>query len=190
MLRLISKKQTGQWTDEALLSQYAEQGSSAHLGMLYERYMEMVYGVCLKILKDPALAEDAVLGIYEELSVKAREHQISSFRGWLYVLARNYCLSEWRKHRRNPVVTEAQDDLERHHAMVDAVEFEFPEKALPLQQCLEQLNELQRKCVQWFYYEDKSYKDIALALSEEIGKIRSYIQNGRRNLRICLENAS
>ncbi|MEZ4891739.1 MAG: sigma-70 family RNA polymerase sigma factor [Saprospiraceae bacterium] len=67
------------------------------LGDLYERYMPMVYGVCLKILKDAGKSEDAVMAIYEELTRKVKVHEVASFRGWLYVLARNHCLMEWRK---------------------------------------------------------------------------------------------
>ena len=76
-------------TDEQLLAEYVRQGAAQSLGRLYERYMPMVYGVGLKILKDPGLAEDAVIAIYEELTRKLREHEVESFRGWLYVLARN-----------------------------------------------------------------------------------------------------
>ena len=189
MLRLLSQSHSGQLTDEELLSRYVSEGSSRHLGLLYERYMPMVYGVCLKILKDAGKAEDAVMGIYEELTVKVKEHKIEAFRGWLYVLARNYCLMEWRKQQRKPESLHAPEDMAQHNAIEDAFEFEFPQKALPVQQCIEALAELQRNCVVWFYYEDKSYKEIADTLREEVGKVRSYIQNGRRNLRICLENA-
>ncbi len=174
-------------TDEQLLAEYLRQGSTQSLGRLYERYMPMVYGVCLKILKDPGLSEDAVMAIYEELTRKLREHEVESFRGWLYVLARNHCLMEWRKRHRRPTDLHPPEDMSRYDAVEAAFEVEFPTGGTPLEKCLDTLPELQRQSVQWFYYEDKSYKDIADLLVEEVGKVRSYIQNGRRNLRICLE---
>lgn len=189
MFRFISKRNPEEMSDEDLLTQYVSAGSVRHLGLLYERYMPMVYGVCLKILKDPGKSEDAVIGIYEELVEKLKNHKVESFRGWLYVLARNYCLMEWRRMQKQPTHYHASEDMVQFDAVESAFEFEFPEKEIPLQKCLEELTEIQRKCVQWFYYEDKSYKDIADLIREEVGKVRSYIQNGRRNLRICIEKS-
>ncbi|MCC7245210.1 MAG: sigma-70 family RNA polymerase sigma factor [Saprospiraceae bacterium] len=173
--------------DENLLAEYVRTGSQQHLGKLYERYMPMVYGVCLKVLKDPGKAEDAVMAIYEELTRKAREHKIDAFRGWLYVLARNHCLMEWRKQQRRPTDHHAPDEMHRYDAVEAAPEYELPQEQNTLEDCLKQLILNQRNSVVWFYYEDKSYKEIADIMQEDVGKVRSYIQNGRRNLRICME---
>lgn len=174
-------------SDEALLAAYLRTGEARILGELYERYMPMVYGVCLKILRDPGKAEDAVMGIYEELAVKASEHQIEVFRGWLYVLARNYCLMEWRKQKRRPTDLHPPENMHLYDAVEQAFEIEFSNESNALHDCLGQLPELQLTCVRFFYFEDKSYKEIAGLLAEEIGKVRSHIQNGRRNLKNCLE---
>ncbi|MCY7328153.1 MAG: sigma-70 family RNA polymerase sigma factor [Saprospiraceae bacterium] len=191
MFKLRRLNSSESLTDEQLLAEYVRQGATQSLGRLYERYMPMVYGVGLKILKDPGLAEDAVIAIYEELTRKLREHEVESFRGWLYVLARNYCLMEWRKRHRRPTDLHPPEDMSRYDAVEAAFEVELPTgRGSSLEKCLEALPEQQRQSVQWFYYEDKSYKDIADMLTEEIGKVRSYIQNGRRNLRICLEKGS
>lgn len=188
MFQFFRSDTPGQWTDEALLARYQSSGEARYLGVLYERYMPMVYGVCLKILRDPGKSEDAVMSIYEELVRKAREHQVESFRGWLYVLARNHCLMEWRKNHRRPTDYHAPEDMVRYDAVEAAFEVELPgAEDKSLEKCLEQLPANQRTSVQMFYLEEKSYKEIAGLLAEEVGKIRSYIQNGRRNLKICLE---
>jgi RNA polymerase sigma factor (sigma-70 family) len=187
MLRFQSKQKTEDISDETLLAHYVSDGSVRHLGLLYERYMPMVYGVCLKILKDPGKSEDAVIGIYEELTVKLKNHKVEAFRGWLYVLARNYCLMEWRRMQKQSTHYHPSEDMVQFDAVEAPFEYEFPKKEIPLQKCLDELSALQKLCVQWFYYEDKSYKDISDQIQEEVGKVRSYIQNGRRNLRICLE---
>lgn len=187
MLRLLRPNTPEHWTDEQLLEKYISGGGAQYLGKLYERYMPMVYGVCLKILKDPGKAEDAVMAIYEELTRKVKEHEIESFRGWLYVLARNHCLMEWRKNQRRP--TDLHDDMSRHDAVEQAFEYELPRNGTPLEKCLDELSGTQRKSVEWFYFEEKSYKEISDLIHEDVGKVRSYIQNGRRNLKICLEKA-
>lgn len=182
---------TGPGSDEELLARYQADGDARYLGMLYERYMPMVYGVCVNILRDPAKAEDAVLDIYEELARKAKEHAVESFRGWLYVLARNHCLMAWRKHQRQPTDYHAPEDMVRYDVVEPAFDVELPApEDKSLEKCLETLPEQQRQSVTLFYLEDKTYKEIAVLLAEEVGKIRSYIQNGRRNLKICLEKTN
>lgn len=187
MLKFLRPNTPEHWTDEQLLEKYVSSGDAQHLGRLFERYMPMVYGVCLKIMKDPGKAEDAVMAIYEEVARKAKEHEIESFRGWLYVLSRNHCLMEWRKNHRRP--TDLHDDMSRHDAVEQPFEIEISAGNSPLEKCLGELPQLQRESVQWFYYEEKSYKEIANLIAEDVGKVRSYIQNGRRNLKICLEKA-
>ncbi|HMX41660.1 MAG TPA: sigma-70 family RNA polymerase sigma factor [Saprospiraceae bacterium] len=187
MLKFLRPSSPAPQTDEQLLADYLRSGDARHLGALYERYMPMVYGVCLNILKDKGKAEDAVMGIYEELTRKLPAHEVGAFRGWLYVLARNYCLMEWRKNQRRPTDLHAPEDMSRYDALEEAFEVEVHSSAEPLKRCLEALGELQRRSVEMFYFEEKSYKDIAALLREEVGKIRSHIQNGRRNLRICMD---
>lgn len=187
MLRFLRPNSSEQLSDEQLLDRYVRQDDKEALGKLFERYMPMVYGVCLKILKDPGKAEDAVMGVYESLNRKVKEHEISAFRGWLYVLARNYCLMEWRKAQRQPTDHYAPEDMSKHDAVVAPTDYELPQESAPLEKCLEQLSSIQRNTVQWFYYEEKSYKEISELIAEDVGKVRSYIQNGRRNLKICLE---
>jgi RNA polymerase sigma factor (sigma-70 family) len=187
MLKILRRNTPENQSDEQLLAAYVQQGSAQHLGLLYERYMPMVFGVCVKIFKDRGKAEDAVMAIYEELTRKAKEHQIESFRGWLYVLARNHCLMELRKSNRKPLDFHAPEDMSRYDAIEEAFEYELPQDVAPLQKCLEELNALQRQTVLLFYYEDKSYKEIADITGEEVGKVRSYIQNGKRNLKNCID---
>ena len=177
-------------TDEALLTRFQQNGDLTSLSALYERYMPMVYGVCLKIFRDPVKAQDAVMSIYEELVRKAREHRVESFRGWLYVLARNHCLMEWRKNHRHRTDLHPPEDMNRFDAVEATFDVELPVNAgKPLEKCLGELPGPQRRSVELFYFEEKSYKEIAALLSQEVGKIRSFIQNGRRNLKICLEKA-
>lgn len=188
MLRFLRQNIPEHQSDEQLLAEYVGgSGDLRVLGLLYERYMPMVYGVCVKILKDTGKAEDAVMAIYEELVNKVKAHKIDSFRGWLYVLARNHCIMEWRKAQRRPTDHRAPEDMERYDAVEPVFEYELPQGTSTLERCLAELSELQRACVQWFYYEDKSYKEIADIMSEELGKVRSHIQNGRRNLKNCME---
>src|ERR1700761_1485324 len=90
--------------DAALLNSYRDSGELAILGKLYEKYVSLIYGVCLKYLKDEEQAKDAVMGIFEELVTKAKQHDVKQFRGWVYGLARNYCLMQLRSDKKMEVV--------------------------------------------------------------------------------------
>ncbi|MCS6928504.1 MAG: sigma-70 family RNA polymerase sigma factor [Saprospiraceae bacterium] len=190
MPRFFRIKAESTLSDEELLAYYRRTSEVHYLTLLYERYVTMVYGVCLNILRDVHAAEDAVMSIYEELVHKVQTHQIEAFRGWLYVLARNYCLMELRRQKRVSIDYQAPEKMAYHDAVASGEEFELIQDYADthhLQQCLQKLSDKQRLCIIQFYWENKSYREIALEMSEDIGKIRSYIQNGRRNLRLCME---
>ncbi|MCB0596998.1 MAG: sigma-70 family RNA polymerase sigma factor [Lewinellaceae bacterium] len=187
MLRFFNPRSSEQ-SDEDLLARYQAGGELAVLGQLFERYAELVYGVCLKYCRDEQEAEDAAMAVFEQLVAKAREHEVHNFKSWLHVLTKNHCLMQLRKASRareqsfEPQLMQSVDS--RHHT----IEIHEDNGQLKgLNDCMEQLPEEQRQCVQAFYLEGHSYKEIAGFRKEELGRVRSYIQNGRRNLRICLE---
>lgn len=184
MLRL--RKDKADYSDEALLEKYRQSGDTQWLGMLFERYVEWVYGLCLKYSERPEDAQDAAMGIFEELMDKTRKHDIQYFKSWLYTYARNYCLMRIRKQGRQQ---EAFNRLEREEeAFEESWDLEDSDTHLKqLQYCLEQLAAAQRECIIAFYYEDLSYQEISLQRQEQLGQVRSHLQNGRRNLRLCMD---
>ncbi|HRD81774.1 MAG TPA: sigma-70 family RNA polymerase sigma factor [Saprospiraceae bacterium] len=186
MLRFFQPS-AAQASDEELLQRYCRKGDMEALGLVYQRYMELVYGVCLKYLQNEAEAEDAVMTIFEEVAAKAPKSEVREFRPWLYVLAKNHCLMALRKAGRHFLQSSdpalMQSDAFWHPDM------EGDEEAVlaRLQKCMEQLTAQQKRCIDLFYLQGKSYKDIADEDGEELGKVRSHIQNGRRNLKNCME---
>lgn len=187
MLRIDQNTIKDARTDEQLLDAFRSGKDGYALGTLYARYMPMVLGLCLNILKDKGKAEDAVIGIYESLSQKIGQHSVENFRPWLYVTARNFCLMEWRKQKRRPTDLYAPDEMARFDSQDEISVFEPDVEQEALKKCIEALIALQKQCVNLFYYQEKSYKEIADALQMELGLVRSHIQNGRRNLKICME---
>src|SRR5690606_3782868 len=97
---LTANKSIDKEKEAHMLLQYKSTGDLKILGMLFEPYMPLIYGVCLKYLKDEAQSEDAVMQIFEQLINKLRVHTVSNFKSWLYTFARNYCLMEIRVNNR------------------------------------------------------------------------------------------
>jgi RNA polymerase sigma factor (sigma-70 family) len=184
-LKNISSSQT---TDKELVTAFKQSGDSNYLSTLYQRYMDLVFGVCLKYFKDAERCKDAVMDIYEELNTKLKIHEVDNFKGWLHVLARNYCLMQLRSPR-NMKTTEFNADFmqsaENTHLNGEVLEKES--NFVKLEQCLDTLTEEQKQTVQLFYLENKCYNEIAEITGYDWNKVRSYIQNGRRNLKLCMD---
>ena len=180
------KKISSSSSDSELIQQYKTSGSLEVLGELYQRYMELVYGVCLKYLKEPEDAKDCVLNIFEELVSKLKKHDVDNFKGWLYQVTKNHCLMRLRKYKIMPVNIDMSFMQSEENVHLDD-ELEKEENFKQMQYCLGQLNDEQKRVIELFYLNDKCYKEIAELTTIEINKVRSYIQNGRRNLKICME---
>jgi len=177
--------------EKLLLEQFRETQNLDLLGKLYQPYMHLVYGVCLKYLKDKDSAQDAVMAIFEELVIKLPKHKIENFKSWLYVLSKNHCLMELRKQKRQKTDNFDFSDLGlmengqwKHHEEGYAVQEDHLEK---LTACIAQLKEEQRRCVELFYLDKKSYQEITDSTTYELKKVKSYIQNAKRNLKQCME---
>lgn len=149
--------------------------------------MDLLYGVCLKYMKDNEVAKDCVMQIFEELIVKLRKHEVEHFKAWLYQVARNYCLMQLRS-AKNAKTVELQDF---HVQSEDFVHLngvmEKEENLAKLEDCILKLPADQQKMVKMFYLEGKCYNEIVKETGQEWNQVRSHIQNGRRNLKICME---
>lgn len=172
--------------DMQLLKEYRQSGDLAVLGKLYEPYMPLVYGVCLKYLNDEESAQDAVMQIFEELVEKAKRHEITQFRGWLYVLARNHCLMQLRSSKKAEHIS--LDEFMENSFILHPDDAETSEETVQaLEKCMEKLTAAQKQSVSLFFYDEKCYKEIAEQTGYTLNEVKSYIQNGKRNLKNCLE---
>jgi RNA polymerase sigma-70 factor (ECF subfamily) len=173
-------------SDNELIEKYKASADLVPLGELYQRYMDLIYGVCLKYMKDQEEAKDCVLNIFEELVIKLQKHHVENFKGWIYQLAKNHCLMKLRKKKIIPVNIDSTNVhlQENEHP---SLEFEKEENFKQMEFCLGQLTDVQRQAIELFYLQNKCYKEIAETMAMELNTVRSFIQNGRRNLKICME---
>ena len=176
--------------DLSLVAAYQKSGDLEVLGELYNKYMHLVYGVCFNYFKDEEPSKDAVMQIFEELVSKLRIHQVQNFKSWLHVLSRNHCLMALRKSAKNPTVS-MEDNFVENGGFVHLDIDDTKETQLTiLEKCMETLSEEQRRSVDLFYLQEKCYKEVADITGYDMLKVKSYIQNGKRNLKICIEKNS
>jgi RNA polymerase sigma factor (sigma-70 family) len=176
--------------DAALVTQYKATGDLEVLGVLYNRYMHLVFGVCLNYLKDEEQSKDAVMQIFESLIDKVKAHDIQNFKSWLHVLSRNHCLMQLRKASKNNIISMDDEFVENADFSHLDIEDTKEERLSTMEKCMETLTEEQRVCVDLFYLQEKCYKEVAEITGYDMLKVKSYIQNGKRNLKICIEKNS
>ncbi|WP_099370565.1 RNA polymerase sigma factor [Sphingobacterium sp. 1.A.5] len=174
--------------EKQLLQHYKQTGNLDALGKLYAPYMSLLYGVCYKYLQDAEQSQDAVMQIFDELIDKLRVYEVDNFKSWVYVYARNFCLMQLRKNKQMTKVDIEDNLYESEQSLHDNDDKKWEEKDFEkLETCIAALNPEQENCIRLFYLEQKCYKDIADQTGYDIAKVKSYIQNGRRNLKICME---
>jgi RNA polymerase sigma-70 factor (ECF subfamily) len=173
-------------SDDDLLLHYRRTGDAEWLGHLLQRYTVLLLGVAMKYLKDKDGAHDAVQAVFLKALTHLPVGEIQNFKGWLYIITRNYCLQYLRDHRYKA----GEEALER----LPGVESDGNEEAILREQSLTNLEsaigelaEEQRISVTLFYLQKISYADITARTGYSFAQVKSYIQNGRRNLKLILQ---
>ena len=184
-------------SDQEVLARYRQGGDVGVLGVLYERHLPEMFAVCRRYLAPPDEdAQDAAMQLFEQLVVKLRSHAPDNFAAWLYTTARNFCLMELRARQRGtasggplvlfPEAIDVENAAARHlpNAITEAEAARQHEADLQaLELALSQLPPEQRRCLELFYLEEKSYQEIVAATGLALNLVKSHLQNGRRMLK-------
>lgn len=173
-------------TDTELLAYYQSDGNNRWLGILLQRYTLLLYGVCMKYLKNEEEAKDAVQQVFEKAIHELGKYKVDYFKSWIYMVAKNHCLMKLRDKGKLPA------ELKEQHNFTPAEEADKDELLQKenllneLTQALPQLNTEQKQCIELFYIEKKSYLEITEATGYTLMQVKSHIQNGKRNLKLIL----
>lgn len=186
-MSFIKNQKYSNHTDYELVMAYKASFDLEVLSALYLRYTDLVYGVCLKYLEDSDLAKDAVMNIYEELVSKLQKYEVSYFKSWLYQLAKNHCLMQIRRDKKFRKADVDISIVQNEEIVHLNGSFTNEDTFKHMQFCLDNLGMEQKRTVELFYLKNKCYNEIVEITGIEWKKVRSLIQNGRRNLKICMD---
>lgn len=184
------KNKSAEYSDQQLLDEYLRKYDLEILGALFERYLHLVYGLCLKYLNNREDSQDAVMQIFEVVIRDISKTTVHNFKSWLYVVSKNYCLMQLRRDAKLQGKSETINDetFMESTPVLHPIDEEDQENIVDaLEACLKKLKEEQKVCVELFYYQQKCYKEIAAVLNTPEKKVKSLLQNGKRNLKICIE---
>lgn len=183
----MNKEHLAHISDQELLEKFTQTGDNQWLGFLLQRYTMLLLGVCMKYLKNEEEAKDGVQQIFLKVITELRKYKVDYFKSWLYMVARNHCLMKLRDRQGKTAkmldesMAVAEDSsiqaglLEKEHVL------DLVNTALPL------LNAEQKTCVTLFYLEKKSYQEISDITGFSASQVKSYIQNGKRNIKLLVE---
>jgi RNA polymerase sigma factor (sigma-70 family) len=183
----VNQDQFAHITDQELLGKYYAERNNYWLGLLLQRYTMLLFGVCMKYLKNEEEARDGVQQVFLKVIQELPKYKVDYFKSWLYMVAKNYCLMKLRSKngktteiKETMVATPAEDNSMQGHLEKD--------RQLELMtESLEELSKEQKLCVTLFYLDKKSYQEIADQTGFSMMQVKSYIQNGKRNLKITME---
>ncbi len=175
-------------TDQELLEKFSADHNNEWLGILLERYTLLLLGVCMKYLKNEDDAKDSVQQIFLKVIQELHKYKVEYFKSWVYMVAKNHCLMKLRD-KHGKIAGEINDK------MMSAPEEETDRQALlqndqaldVMEDALKELNTEQKQCVTLFYLQKKSYQEINEITGFSMLEVKSYIQNGKRNLKILIE---
>ena len=180
-----------QYSDATLLDLYKKDKDTKWIGYLFDRYTLLVFGVCMKYLKQVNDAKDATQHVFEKAFVEINKYEVTYFKSWIYSIARNHCLMQLRsKSHQTVFMEELPDDLGEHFStqeLFDSKEDLLEQQIENLSDAILQLNQEQKSCIELFYLQKLSYREIEERTGFSFQQVKSHIQNGKRNLRIILE---
>jgi len=182
------------FTDEELVAEYFSEGQLKIIGELFKRYTHLVFGVCLKYLKNEEKSKDAVMEIFEGLIEKLKTHKVSNFKSWLYIVTKNHCLmllrseSSYVKLKEKIFHNSISENMELHDQIHPLFKDEQDLVTKNLNEALDKLKTEQGHCIKLMYLENKSYKEISVITGYSVKEVKSHIQNGKRNLKNYLIN--
>jgi RNA polymerase sigma factor (sigma-70 family) len=182
-----NKKADIHYTDAELVLAYQKSLNTVYIGHLFNRYGHLVYGVGLKYLQNQDDSKDLVLRVFEKILEDLKRMRVTHFKSWLYQVAKNQCLMDLRKKQRNGenVNLDAVENqlLSEENTQINSKELRYGQ----LERAVSQLGGEQQKAIQLFYLDELSYQQIVNQTGWTLNEVKSYIQNGKRNLRLILE---
>ena len=190
-MSLFFTTSTDKMTDEELILSYQKGDNKSAFDELFQRYSHLVFCVCQKYLQNEEESKDTVMEIFGKLLRELKRHQIRYFKGWIFTFTKNFCLVKIRKpHLRKKYFQEPDELAEAQFDNVfDTLLEETPHEIRNLRSAIKQLNSAQRNCVQLFFFEKKSYREISELTKYSIKQVKSHIQNGKRNLKNILKQS-
>jgi len=191
--RKDDKKELLSFTDEQLVVRYSRTHDKEIIGVLYERYTHLLFSVCYKYLGNDADAEDMVMLVFEKLFELLKKSEINNFKSWIYTITKNECLMQLRHRKTGDRIkednlkkldTEIMEFIGLNHLLNDG---DGEHRIRYLETAITGLSSEQKQCIELFYLNEKSYREVEQITGYTYNEVKSHIQNGKRKLKQMME---
>jgi RNA polymerase sigma factor (sigma-70 family) len=187
LIQLTNKNPLDEVSDELLIKEYTKSHDLRIIGTLYERYTHLMYGLCMNYFKNSQEAEDAVMEIFELLIEKLKNAELRNFKAWIYTVSKNYCLMQLRNEKfkkvnLNSIEKKSEPEIMESDEILHLYEEEHEQDRMLVLDALGSLNDEQKRCIELKYLEFKSYEEVAELTGFNLKQVKSFIQNGKRNM--------
>lgn len=175
-------------TDHELLENFYHDRDNHWLGILFERYTLLLFGLSMKYLKNEEEAKDCVQQVFLKAITELHKYPVQYFKSWLYMVAKNHCLMRLREKQGKPSAEIKDQQIPDETSLSSLQDHIDKDRRLDMMSStLDELNKEQKQCVTLFYLQKKSYQEISIETGFTVLQVKSHIQNGKRNLKILLE---
>jgi RNA polymerase sigma-70 factor (ECF subfamily) len=185
---LINRKKLVDLDDHQLVLEYKKSNDRKVFGVLFDRYSHLVFGVCMKYLKNQEESKDATLSIFEKIMEDLKRFDVQKFSYWIHTVARNYCLMQLRSRKAMIYIDDEKGPGE--HVLNNEHQETSPEESeqmlVLLEEAIGALCVEQQTCIDLFYLKKYCYQDVARISGFTMNEVKSHIQNGKRNLKIYI----
>lgn len=178
-------------SDDELIGQYRRTHNSEIVGRLFERYASFAFAVCMKYIKDKEICRDLTMQIFEKLLDLLLRFEVKYFKSWLYQIVKNHCLMYLRTAKKQfkdsyQFQNDEKSFMENENVLHLDEKNETEINLDKLPEAMNSLPEKQRICIELFYLKEKSYAEVSEISGFSLNEVKSFIQNGKRNLKIYL----
>lgn len=193
LFRKEGRKELLSLTDEQLISRYSHTLDKEIIGILYQRYTHLLFTVCYKYLGTDAEAEDTVMLVFEKLFDLLKKSEVQSFKSWVYTITRNECLMQLRHKKTGAFIKEEnlknlEAELMESGENIHLLDGGGGEQRIRyLEKAVNLLSSEQKQCIELFFLNEKSYREVEQITGFTYNEVKSHIQNGKRNLKLLME---
>ena len=145
-------------SDNTLLEKFYADKDNQWLGILLQRYTMLLFGVCMKYLKNEDDAKDSVQQVFLKAIAELHKYKVAYFKSWIYMVAKNHCLMKLRdKQGKTPALLNEQSMAIEEEAVSVQAHLDKDRMLDAMTAAIEELNAEQKQCVTLFYLDKKSY---------------------------------
>lgn len=171
-------------SDQRIIELYLDSQNPTYFSEIYERYSGKVFGKCLTLLRDSALAEDAAQDIFTKIFLKLSSfNKDAMFSTWLYAITYNYCIDIIRKDKKS--IFSDMDEKNLKDVSDDEIgDRELKEMEIEeLKKALNKIPQDDQAILLMKYHDDMSIKEICDLLDKSESAVKMKILRAKQRVR-------